>query len=694
MTVKVQLLTGFTFVAIITLALGAVSWMGINLMNADIKNVSKEMCVNYRAISEMTSHLKSMRLATRTLSIQGMSSEDRSRQYKNFEKYQDGYLKAADILEKNMEHQDEKESWAEMKSFLQKWREDNTRYLRLAKGQENMEVTDPTELLRQQEGFRADHYALVARCAKAIETEKMFDGGSNATTCRFGKWLANYKTTNPEILKVINVCNGPHAAFHASVQSVREKIQSKDKEAARKIFFEQMIPRGEEVISHFEAIIKEANTSMAMYEEMRDLNFGNYAANQRKVFELAENLMEHKAKESEETAQSAIAAGDKTRSIVFMVAAAAVVLALGLGIAIGSKISHKLESFVEILSTTSAQTSDAANEVATSSQSLAEGASEQAASLEETTASMEEISSMVARNTENSVSTRSLATKCVASADLGAALTGEMFEAVKSIRTATNLMLGKINTVNASTQQLGEAMSAIQNSSTDVSAIVRTINEIAFQTNILALNAAVEAARAGEAGAGFAVVADEVRSLAQRCATAATQTEQKVQQATERSKNGAAIAQAMTQDLKEVSAQSAQVDSALKTVVEKSAQVQDGLGTIVSQIRDVDKLMEEVVLASKEQTSGIMQVNTALVEMDKVTQSNAAFAEETASASEELNAQAEALLETVEDLNVMVGGNTSQKHPSNRTPSAAAAPLRLHSNAKKSLPAAKPKNMI
>jgi methyl-accepting chemotaxis protein len=262
------------------------------------------------------------------------------------------------------------------------------------------------------------------------------------------------------------------------------------------------------------------------------------------------------------------------------------------------------------------QVVSAAGQVSSSSQSLAEGASEQAASLEETSSSLEEMASMTKRNAENAQKANDLAKQARSAADIGA-----------------NDM-----------KEMSTAMDAIKVSSNDIAKIIKTIDEIAFQTNILALNAAVEAARAGEAGMGFAVVADEVRNLAQRSAQAAKETAAKIEGAIAKTGQG----------------------------VEISNKVAVALNEIVAKVRQVDELVAEVSGASREQTQGITQINTAVGEMDKVTQSNAANAEESAAAAEELNAQAETMKQSVAELLRLVGGN-SQTATATRT---AAAPMR------------------
>jgi methyl-accepting chemotaxis protein len=175
---------------------------------------------------------------------------------------------------------------------------------------------------------------------------------------------------------------------------------------------------------------------------------------------------------------------------------------------------------------------------------------------------------------------------------------------------------------------MNEAMQAIKTSSADIAQIIKTIDEIAFQTNILALNAAVEAARAGEAGMGFAVVAEEVRALAHRSAQAAKDTAAKIEGAIANTGKGSEI----------------------------SAQVGQALGEIVTRSREVNALISEVAGASREQSQGIQQINSAVMQMDKIVQSNAAGAEESAAAARELSEQAAAVREAVSELLQWVNG--------------------------------------
>jgi methyl-accepting chemotaxis protein len=253
------------------------------------------------------------------------------------------------------------------------------------------------------------------------------------------------------------------------------------------------------------------------------------------------------------------------------------------------------------------QLAAAANEISSSSQQLAEGASEQAAAIEETSASLEQISSMIQKSAENA-----------AHAD--------------RLMKETNQIVGR---AGATMTQLTASMGEISKASEETQKIIKTIDEIAFQTNLLALNAAVEAARAGEAGAGFAVVADEVRNLALRAAESARNTATMIEGTVKRIRTGSELVEESGKEFSEVAA-----------MVTKSSE-----------------LIGEIAAAANKQAQGILHLNQAVSEMDKVVQHNASAAEQTASASQDMTSQTEQMTEFIADLMRMVSGSGKTSLP-------------------------------
>ena len=286
-----------------------------------------------------------------------------------------------------------------------------------------------------------------------------------------------------------------------------------------------------------------------------------------------------------------------------------IVLSMVLALLIVRSITKPINVLIDTLTDGAHEVERASGQLSSSSQSLAEGASENAASLEETSAALEELSSMTRRNTDNTVEANAL-----------------MAQASDAVSKA-----------EASMGNVTKAMEEISISGNEIGKIIKTIDEIAFQTNLLALNAAVEAARAGEAGAGFAVVADEVRNLAIRSAEAAKNTAELI----------------------------ASTISNINSGSELVAITSENFQTVEEHASKVAELLAEVAEASKEQTQGIGQITTAMNQMDKVTQSTAGTSEEAASAAHELSDQAAQLLGAVEDLSAMAHGrNDSGMHHS------------------------------
>ena len=265
-------------------------------------------------------------------------------------------------------------------------------------------------------------------------------------------------------------------------------------------------------------------------------------------------------------------------------------------------ITRPVKRIVEGLNEGTEQVVAASGQVSFASQQLAEGSSEQAASIEETSTSLEEMSSMVKQNAVNTKEAARLV-------DISR----------KSMKTSHKFL-----------KQTKDCMEKISSDGEKTSKLLKNIDEIAFQTNLLALNAAVEAARAGESGAGFAVVAGEVRNLAQRAASTAKDTEKLIGTTLENIKEGVKLVASSTDEFYQMG----------------------------EDAKKVSELFAEISVASQEQSQGIGQINIAVSEMDKVVQQNAANAEESASASEEMNAQAEQMRGFVDDLVALVGSDS------------------------------------
>ena len=293
-------------------------------------------------------------------------------------------------------------------------------------------------------------------------------------------------------------------------------------------------------------------------------------------------------------------------TVQWTVIVVSILAALTLGLLATRSVTKPLNGIMNNLAAGSRQVSGSATQVSSSSQTLAQGATEQASSLEETAAALEEVSSMVSSNTDSAKEASNLSQTVEKLSEQGEVSMTAMSKAINDIKAAAD----------------------------ETSEIIKIIDDIAFQTNLLALNAAVEAARAGDAGKGFAVVAEEVRNLAQRSAEAAQSTGEKIKRSKDLADNGVQVSEEVAKSLTEIR----------ETSVKAS------------------RLGGEISAASGEQAVGIAEVNTSVAELDKVTQVNAASAEESAAASEELLALARSMEDVVLVLGTLMYGAGGKAH--------------------------------
>lgn len=453
---------------------------------------------------------------------------------------------------------------------------------------------------------KLDHLLWLHKVKDAFINQKTthIDVQTDFTKCALGKWLYSEKikdiiSREPEFEQLVHTLKIPHEKLHASVIHINEMLLSgKPKEAIRyyRNFTETL---AFETLNKIDTIINWHNTRMNGMEKANLIYSTETLPMLKKTQSLLHQIRD-KARSSIITDEVMLNSAHKTQSAVLIIS----IVALIGGCCFAFWITHGIVSILTKVSSqmedSASQVAAASSQVASTSLSLAEGASRQAETIERTSSSLEEISAMTTRNAEDAI------------------------QANKLMKTAQKVL----KEANDAMADLSASMTAISLSSKETSKIVKTIDEIAFQTNLLALNAAVEAARGGEAGAGFAVVADEVRNLARRAADAARNTSQLIEETVNKIGEGS------------------------KKVVYGN----EAFSHMAQNVSEVGSLVNKIASASCHQAKGIEFLKRSAVDMKHITQLNASNAEESASASEEMSAQAAQLRDFVADLMVMVEG--------------------------------------
>lgn len=439
----------------------------------------------------------------------------------------------------------------------------------------------------------------------------------NPQLCGFGKWfysedVAELRRSDREFDVIWRKIESPHAQLHESAERLGALLGSGKRKEAFEYYVQNTERAAAETLKQIDKVVEWNVRQLEAMNKANEIYATRTKENLQQVQKLL-NAVNEEVKSNVMTDEEMLHSASNTKTGVVVFSIIAIVAGIVMAILIVKSITSVLKSIIRGLSAGSEQVTSASEQVSESGQSLAEGASEQASSLEEISSSLEEMSSMTKQNAENANQADGLAHEAQSGAEKGA-----------------DAML-----------RMSDAIDKIKGSSDETAKIIKTIDEIAFQTNLLALNAAVEAARAGEAGKGFAVVAEEVRNLAQRSAEAAKDTSALIEGSQVNADNGVAV--------------SKEVAEILNQIVEVSGKV--------------TTLVGEVTSASNEQAEGINQINTGVSQLDQATQSNAANAEESASAGEELSAQAVELSDMVQQLVVLVDGDSTEKVSSSPKPS-------------------------
>ncbi len=613
-----RIYVSFFLMAMISLALGAIGWFSTQNASRAVTGIIENDLPAAEQMGAIGRGIMSIQANLNSLLNPGLTLEERETPHKEFAANRQELLEAMSkfdaFVNANAENQELAEvakAWEALKATQAEWLTITDEIFLNFREWDATFVMNPATQLRDLQQYRGDHYFLVRRLVEMAEKGQV--SGPEVLPgdrlCAFGKWHTSFESgkdissRNPGFQEAMKIMAMPHKQFHATAAEIYNQVKSDPSSSRIPLLMNDLFGEADTVVNTFGMIINEANQANDIYQNASSRVIEELGPKRDTMLAELQALIKAKADYDAVFKEEMRRSGWRNILIMMIAVGVALLMSCLLALFMVSNIKKNLRDIIGSLNADVERLSGMSGGLSDTSASLSSGAAQQAAALTECSSAIEEMNSMTSRNAESA----------------------------KQVDILMEENNRQVTEGSEAVRRMGEAMDDIKSASEEIARIMKTVEDIAFQTNILALNASVEAARAGEAGAGFAVVADEVRNLAQRT----TQASQDTNRLIENTVRKVSVGLSTTKD------------------------IQERFVVLTSSIQDSAKMVRDIEGATREQAQGMEQLNISITQIEQVTQDNTNNASKAAEASTELNQRAEHLLEQVDELGRVIGGGVA-----------------------------------